>query len=360
MKVKDANRQLMIMALAAVAIVGLVVWGASAGMFSATGQATGVPPTTAPPTPGEIAQLCPNTLSTAVTITQYNHLNDQTSESYDQTARIYRVQSDGSEALTATVSDLTAGEVTLNCGELYRLRLETEAGKAARIDGIRSGERASVSSNGRHVEFQPVGAVYNLEFDSPKLGDIVVRAFDNNLNGFVFSDASGSATAYVGSGATFLSTVDNTTAMAIGASDSLNLRFDMKANGSTADARDFSLLVLVDASTNVWEEPVLFFQGQELREITGELDTFERRAFSDYDYVYRITTTIEDRDRRLEFTTQPISGVNPGSSDDIEIAFAVSGASKQTSGNAMRYAATTDASSPQPILPLQTFTLNIQ
>lgn len=341
-------------------VVGILgAFWLAGGAFSTTGQSTAVPPATAPATSSEISVLCPDSRSTGVTITQYNHLNTLTSDSYDQTARIYRVQADGREALAATVTDLTAGAVTLNCGEIYRLRLETAAGKAARIDGIRSGERASVASNGRYVEFQPTGAVYNLEFDSARLGDILVRAFDNNLNGFIFSDANPSATAYIGSGAVFQSTTDNTTPMSIGASDNVNVRFDIKANSSDSDARDFAIYVLVDASTTVWEEPDVRFQGADLVEVSGELDTFERRAFSEFEYVYRITTSIEDRDRRIDFQAQPISNVNPGASDDITIAFATVGAVKQTSGNEMRYSATTDASSPQPILPLQTFTLDI-
>lgn len=336
-------------------IVGLSFGGV--GPFSATATPDQTTPgqTTSPS-----MSLCPDSQQTSVTVTQYNQKNTGQTETYDQTARLYRVGSDGGESLFATLSQTTNTETTVNCGDTYRLRLESSDDSNARIDGVRSGDGASVSSNNRHIQFTAKGAVYNLEFDSAKRGSLLVRAFDLQNNGFVFTDTAANANSYQAAGVTFQSTQDNATATALGEGDLLDWRFDIKADSSSVDANDFGIYMLVDASTNVYEEPSVRFDGQTLQDVTGSLDTFERRAFSEFEYVYRLDGAIENRDRSLSFSIQSLADVTPTASDDIQISFAGIGAVKQTAGNSMRYAATNDASSPQAVFTQQDYIINIQ
>jgi hypothetical protein len=341
-------------------IVGLVagLWIGGVGPFSST-EAT--------PQPGSVGGgtlptgvVCADTLSTGVTVTQYNPNNDTGTESYDQTARLYKVQADGTEQLFATLTDLTNPSATnVNCGDTYRLRLQSGDDSNARITAVRSGEGATLSSDGRFVEFQAQGAVYNLEVDSPQRAGLRVKVFDLKQNGWVFADDGNAASAYRTSGVTFQSTTDNATATTVGTAEDISFRIDVRANGVDVDANDLGMYMLVDADTAVWAEPSVRFAGRELVDVKGNLDTFESRAFSNYEYVYRIDDSIVDRDRSMDFQVNALSGINPGASDDITLAFAGIGASKQTSGNLMRYAATTDAASPATVFTLQTFGINL-
>lgn len=347
--------------VAAVLIVGMVsgLWITGSGPFSSTEAAAPTGAVTGGATVG--AALCADTLTTGLTASQYNPLNDTGSESYDQTARLYKVQTDGTEALFATLTDLTSPSATnTNCGDTYRLRLDSADGSNARITAVRSGEGATLSPDGKYVEFQATGAVYNLEIESPQRAGVKVKAFDLKQNGWVFANDGNSASAYRTSGVTFQSTTDNATAMAIGTADDAHIRFDLRANGVDVDANDFGIYMLVDADTAKYDEPAISFAGKDLSDVKGNLDTFESRAFSNYEYVYRIDDSIVDKDKSLDFQISALSGIDPGASDDITIAFAGIGASKQTAGNTMRYSATTDASSPATVFTLQTFGLNIQ
>lgn len=348
--------------VAVVLIVGAIfgLWVTGNGPFSTT--------ETAAPTGNVVAGgaavggvVCADSLSTGVTVTQYNQLNDTGTETYDQTARLYKVQADGSEAMFATLTDLTnPSATTTNCGDTYRLRLESADGSNARIVGVRGGEGAKLSADGKYVEFTAKGAAYNLEIESPQRAGVKVKAFDLKQNGWLFANDASSASSYRTSGVTFQSTTDNATAMAIGTADDAHIRFDMRANGVDVDANDFGIYMLVDADTAKYDEPSVSFAGKDLQDVKGNLDTYESRAFSNYEYVYRIDDSIVDKDKSLDFQISALSGIDPSGSDDITIAFAGIGASKQTSGNGMRYAATTDAASPAAVFTLQTFGLNIQ
>jgi hypothetical protein len=345
----------MLVLLAAVVVVAvLVMWGFGAGPFSTTETTTTTGTGSAVATGG---LNCPDTLATTLTLTVTNHLNTSGYETYDQTARLYKVQSDGTESLFATMTDTTAGTTTLNCGETYRVRLQSGDAVLARIDGVRSGNGAVLGGQGRYVEFVANSAVYNLEIESAQRGVLKFKAFDLDKNGWVFAADELAASAYRTAPVTFKSVTDNATATALGSGEMLDWRFDIEADGEDVDANDFGLYVLIDASTAQYEEPVITFAGRVLSEVSGTLDTFEGRAFSSYEYVYRIDSSIENRKATMTFSISPVSGVNP--TEDVKIVFAGIGAVKETSSNAMRYSATTDASSPATVFTLQEVTLDI-
>jgi len=356
-KQRDITRTSVVVGIFVIAAFIAAFWAAGAGPFASTETTT---PTGSVGGALPAGVVCADTLATGVTITQYNPNNDTGTETYDQTARLYKVQSDGTEQLFATLTDLTNPSATnVNCGDTYRLRLQSADDSNARITAVRSGEGAVRSADGRYVEFQARGAVYNLEIDSPQRAGLRVKVFDLKQNGWVFANDELAASAYRTSGVTFQSTTDNATATAVETAGDLSYRIDLRANGVDVDANDFGMYLLVDADTSVWAEPSVRFAGRDLADVKGNLDTFESRAFSNYEYVYRIDDSIVDRDRSLDFQVNALSGINPGASDDITLAFAGIGASKQTSGNLMRYAATTDAASPATVFTLQTFGINI-
>lgn len=358
-KQRDMTRSMLVVGVLVIAAIFAGLYIGKAGPFAAT-------ETAAPP--GGVAVggavsggvACADTLTTGITVNQFNELNTTGSESYDQTARLYKVQSDGTEALFATLSDLTNPTATSsNCGDTYRLRLESADASNARITGIRSGEGAKLSPDGKYVEFQAKGAVYNLEFTSPQRGSLKIKAFDLKQNGWVFANDGSAASAYRTSGATFQSTTDNATAMAVGLADDIQIRFDVRAVGTDVDANDFGIYMLVDANTAVYDEPAVSFAGKTLTDVKGNLDTYESRLYSSYEYVFAVTDTIVDKDKSLDFEISALSGIDPAGADDLTVAFAGIGASKQTSGNGMRYASSTDASSPSSTFTLQTFGINV-
>lgn len=336
-------------------VVGIFV--ANGGSFSAT--STGDQPAISGNAVAQ-AGLCPADGTTSLSFTVINPLNTSGEESYDQTARIYEVNDNG-EALFATLTDTTAGTADLNCGDTYRVRLESTDSANARIDSVSSGD-ADVIESGRAIEFVAERSNFNLRVDSSQHAGILVRAFDQDQNAFVFADDSDSASTLRATGATFQSTVDNATATALNSGDDLRWTFGIEANGEDVDANDFGTYILVKASTTVYEEPSVSYEGSDLQDVFGQLDTYESRAFSSYDYAYLIPegASIEDSERDISLDISALSNVNPGASDDIEIAFATVGAVKEVSGQDMRYSASTDASSPTAVFTLQTFGINIE
>lgn len=345
-----------IMALAVIAAVLVGIFIANDGSFSATS-------TDAPAITGNVAAqagLCPADGTTSLSFTVINPLNTSAQEDYDQTAIIYEVNENG-EALYTTLSDTTAGTADLNCGDTYRIRLASSDSANARIDSVASGE-ADVIEEGRAVEFVAERSNFNLRVDSSQHAGILVRAFDEDQNAFVFADDSDSASTLRATGATFQSTVDNATATTLNSGGDLRWTFGIEANGEDVDANDFGTYVLVKASTTVYEEPSVSYEGSTLTDVFGELDTYESRAFSTYDYAYLIPegSSIEDSERDISLDISALSDVNPGASDDLEVAFATIGGVKEVSGQNMRYSASTDASSPSAVFTLQTFGINVQ
>jgi endonuclease YncB( thermonuclease family) len=109
------------------------------GAFSTTGKTT-TPTGEVIKATSPVAQVvCPDGLTTTVSLKLYNKLNTATSVQLNGTAYIYEVQ-DGSEALIATSSGTSSN--TLDCGKTYRVRLvgADATNSSAKILGIRAGK----------------------------------------------------------------------------------------------------------------------------------------------------------------------------------------------------------------------------
>jgi len=305
---------------------------------------------------------CPKDVGTTVTTTLYNILNTSGSDDRDQTAYLYKVVG-GEEALVDSITDTTAGTNVLDCGETYRARLVSASGESALITGIRVGEGATLATDGSYVEFTTKSLSYNLQIESKAMSGLKVKAYDNVNAGFMYDSADDSSTDYETTGATFMSTVDNTTALAIGTGEALDVSLSLRSVTAYTDVADFGIYVLLDAAVTVFDTPNVVFEGARLTEVT--LVGPESKAYSSYEFVYMIDAPTEgalipyNSDRDLDVEIAALSDVNPAAGDDVVIAIAPIGGVKEISGNNVRVSSVTDAASPSAVHTIQSFTMDI-
>ena len=338
-----------IIALIAIVAIGAVMW--TGGAFSTVGKTTGTPtPSTGgistTPTGAVVATLCPDALTTSVTLKVYNKLDTAATQTMNNTILLYEM-SDAKEALVMTTN--AGATATLDCGKTYRVKLLSDDTNdfSAKILGVRSGKGAVLGADGKYVEFQTAGATYNLELDGKKHSNLTLKLFDNKANGWVFDSTSGTAGNYQASPVNFVSAVNATTVMNITTGQNIDATYTLRAASAYADFADFGAIVYVNASVKVWDTPTLTYNGVVLD--PADLTTSEKRAYSEYEYAFVLPAApadkalIPDKDQVMKLQISALSDVDPTATDDLDVWFVSIGASKQVSGNGVVYATTTDA-----------------
>jgi hypothetical protein len=311
---------------------------------------------------GGTGASCPDSLTTAGTVTVYNKFNTSAVETRDQTLRIYEL-SNGNEVYKTQITDTTAGAVTLDCGKTYRARLlsSNADGEGAKIVSVSGGE---VGSNGEYVEFSTSGATATLDIYSKSLAGVKARAYDNNEQAYVYDASDATNNDYETTGATFKSVTDNATATAVGTGDNVDFTFHLLSNAQYADVVDFGAYILVDAPVTDYDvdAATVSFNGKSLTAET--LSGKEATAYNDYEKVYKISATdakelIANSGTPSELRLNINALADVDANDDIVIAIAPIGSVQETNGLGMRYSSVTDASSPSAIYTLQSYTIDI-
>ena len=353
-KAKDMTMWAILTIVLVVVVGGGVAWllgGIPSGGLAVIGGGA--------PAPAVSGVGCPTSGVTALAATVRNALNDSGREEYDNSVLLYQVLGT-EETLFTTGSDTTSGAYNLDCGNAYRMKLLSASGSNAKIIGIDAGVGAKLGPNGEYVEFSATAATYNLIIAAAQHGVLEFRAFDVDNNAYVYDTSDAVNTNYETTGVTFDSSTDNATALTVGAGGDFTWKFDVRTTEvqDDVDFSDFSAYVLVDAATDKWNIPSLNFDGKSLSQVT--LDDFESRLWKGtYEYAFGVDSAFTHKAKTLEFAIQALSGVDPGSSDDIVLTFASKGASRETSGNKVRYSGATDAASPAALFTVQTMTINV-
>jgi hypothetical protein len=303
------------------------------------------------------AVLCGSDISSTVTFTAYNSLNDTAKASRDQSLNLYQIV-DGKEQYVAVQSDLTAGQYTAVCGQKYVARLVSASGKGTVISKVSGG--ASTIDGGKAIEFTASKGT-TIDIYTKDISGISVKAYDNRLKGDIYNTVGASATDFETTGVTFTSTTNNATAMAIGLGEKVDVTVTMNSVNTYSDVADQGMYILVDASVTDYDTPVISLNGVTLTEAT--LVGSESKAYSSYEYAYRVPASqvgaliAYNSDAELRVKVPTVSGVNPTS--DIVVAIAPIGAVSKVASNELVYQSVDDSSSKTAVYTLQTMTFDL-
>ena len=315
------------------------------------------PGPTYPTTPTTtVSGECPDSGATDLYLQVRNALDNTQVDRINVTGYLYDKES-GAKVATVTATDglqLSANDI--NCGRTYVFRIiSTNAyrGVDARILDVEYGN-AKVIEDGKAIEFKATGARMDIGLKINRHGILEFKAYDEVDKAYMYA-AQGSP-AYYQDGVTWKSTSNTTIAMGVGGY--IDVSIDFRTNETYTNFNDFGTYILVDAAASEYNEPVVKLDGVTLTNVKGQLTTYEARAFSDYEYVYKIDTPItKSGSHTLRFYIDAISGVDPSS--DIQIDLAAIGAYLSTDGYNVKYGAVDDTSSTSAVFSIQDMTLDM-
>lgn len=300
---------------------------------------------------------CKETSSTTLTLNVQNSLNTTGSETFDVDGRLIGTTSGNREV----VSDTTDGSYTINCGEEYELVLfssDGDEGDNSIIKKALIGQNAKVTDEGT-VKFLAEGAKYSLHVAVDQHGVLEFKAKDLDLDEYMYDSSDADATDYETAGVTFKSTTDNTTAKAIGSDGYFNVMLEARSTRGDTNFNDHYTLVLLTAPVDEWSIPGVEVDGAKVTDVSGALTAEENRAFSSYDYIYKIDKPILDGQDGIdvEVYMEALSGVNP--STDIQLDFASAGRYLSVDGVSYDIGAAKDDSSTTKVYTVQDVTFDI-
>ena len=184
------------------------------------------------------------------------------------------------------------------------------------------------------------------------------RAYDNINKGLVFDNADSSASDYETDGVTWMSTTNNATVY----TEANGLDFEIEARATITDG-DFTdrafWILLDDFTTSVWDVPTVKINGATLSEASADMDANERRAWSDYDYVYRSTKSIKDAGDSVKVTVIDSLLAGASATTDLEIDFASEGAYLSKDGINVYEGASRDDTSATTVYAIQDNNIDI-
>jgi len=310
-----------------------------------------------PAVPTTVSSECPASGATDLYLQVRNALDNTQVDRINVTGYLYDKES-GAKVATITATDgLQLSASGINCGRTYVFRIvSTNAyrGVDARILDVEYGN-AKVIEDGKAIEFKATGARMDIGLKINRHGILEFKAYDEVNKAYMYA-AEGSP-AYYQDGVTWKSTTTNTS-IDIGVGGYIDVSIDFRTNETYTNFNDFGTYILVDAAASEYNEPVVKLDGVTLTNVKGQLTTYEARAFSDYEYVYKIDTPItKSGSHTLRFYIDAISGVNPSS--DIRIDLAAIGAYLSTDGYNVKYGAVNDASSTSAVFSIQHMTLDM-
>jgi len=270
----------------------------------------------APPKDKEtgLPSTCPTTGSTTLTLTVQNTLNTTGSESFDVAGKLN----------TQTVADTTAGSYTLNCGEEQTLKLiagDADGGDNSKTLSVLSysGMTAPEVTSDGFVKFTPTSATGTLIVGGYQHGTMESRWYDKDAAGWIYNAApfDNDATDYEATGVSFQSTT-NATAKVVGENGEINYRGDIRADSVDEEFCDYYCLFAIEAPVATWNIPVLKADGTQLTDVKGSLTTYEEKALSSYEYIYKYTGGIDYYGISVDLTLRALSGVNPSVAPELD------------------------------------------
>lgn len=274
---------------------------------------------------------CPSTLTTTFQPSIQNPMNTSGVELFNVTA--YIVSADGSSK-SVTVGDGTAS-TTLSCGDTVTMKIISVDGAAGDSSTIVSSNIAGAKLDNGFLTFKVSGSSMTPVIKLRQRGVPEVRAYDNINGAYMYDTSDATNTDYeTTDGILFTSTTDNATNYTVGEAGKLDVTQYVRANLADNNFNDRGILVLVDAQSSVWDNPSVKIDGSVATNIKDQLDSNERIAYSDYEYVYLISADrVIDNNNEIavRITVNALGGVNPDGTDTINVDYAVRGAYASTS-----------------------------
>jgi len=289
---------------------------------------------------------CPSDLTWSGSVDVQNIFNTSGAETYDTTAYFYKA---GTEDLKTSITDTTAGAVTLTCGKSYDVKVLSVSGAAGDQSRIRTSSHGTVSDEGV-VTFMATGDGERLTFGMHQQGVIEMRVFDLINDGFVFANGEASATAYISTdGANWTNTNTDDAPTVVGTAGEWHQKLFVRATVTDQNVNDLGTYVLIDASTTVWDTPTVRIDGAIATDIisTG-LNPDEVKAYSTYEYAYLIDKSnniVNNKEIIVDVSIFALAGTDPTEADDIAIDHATIGRySSITGANVLKVGSVDDSS----------------
>ncbi|RLE47382.1 hypothetical protein DRJ25_02520 [Candidatus Woesearchaeota archaeon] len=344
-----------IIAILMLGVIGLMAMGVIQIPMKVESKLPGPQPQ---PTPQPTEDICKETATTTLKINVYNPLNTSGSENYDVT--LYGFV-DGS--LTYTVTDTTnPSGITVNCGEeivFKAVGTDGASGDKSFIEAA-SGSGGDIKVVDGNLVVRPTKSTMTVNLQIEQHATLECRAYDNVNEGLMYNSDDASNTDYEPDGVVWTSVNGNSTAYS--EADGVDITFTCRAIQSDTDYNDRGIWVLIEAPSSVWDEPTVSLNGRTLSEASALLNEDERKAYSDYEYVYFIPedTIIRDGGEGMKLRVQMelLDGVSAATSDP-EIDFAVRTQYKTTDGLDVKIGAVDDSSSTSQIIALYDMTLDV-
>lgn len=306
----------------AVAVAGaaIVIFALLGGAWTQIFGEQAAPAPEPTPQPGEVPTGCPSTGFTNVTIDVTNHINTATSEGFDEGIRCVADDGTGAFSITDTTSSPGANAV---CGKPYTCYITSTAGAAgdgSTVQVIKSGPGTISDGN---LKFTASGPAMSFQLGVDQLGVTEARLWDVKNAGWVYDNASATASDYKTDGTWWESTTNNSTTMAVGSGGEVHVQMSFRAtaiDNALNDGR--GLLFAVDADVTKWDTPTIMLDGSVMSDCKGSLNPNEALALNGYEHVYCYSgskTFAQNSEGVLDFQVFALAGVNPGATDDIQI-----------------------------------------
>jgi len=304
------------------------------------------------------ADNCPDDGDTSLKITVYNLLNETGSESYDVT--MYILGEDG--GIVETITDTTTpATTTIDCGYDYTIKAIAADGASGDNSQILSLLAKPTNSDAKVedgvIKFSADRSNMNLKVGMEQHGTLQFKLYDNEDARYAYDTGDSSNTDWETDGVTFRDG-DNATAFSIGSGGFLDLTLKVKGVQTDTDFQDAYVLIAVEAPVDKWNEPSVKWDGKTLEDISDSgLTSYEDKKLSSYEYVYKITDSIEDDIFDLDFYMEACAGCDPTA--DVEIDFFAAGNYLSTSGVEVKTGAAKDDSSNTVVYTTQDVTIDV-
>ncbi|MFA5091545.1 MAG: hypothetical protein WC483_02970 [Candidatus Paceibacterota bacterium] len=309
---------------------------------------------------------CPTDGDTSVALDVVNVLNPTTSEGVDVTARLYEVNPDGTESFAVKVTDTTSPTAsTIDCGKMYVVKLESTDGASGDnsvFKVIKSAPEGSYIKNGDLYFLADDGNV-PLEVGIEQQATLQGNMYNNKVRAAMYDTGDADSSDYETDGVTFSSTTNNATATAVGSGGLLDMTLTVQAVQTDTNWNDRGTWILIDATSSVWDtdNALLTVNGETLTDATEEMTKQEKDAWSGYELAFLYDgdiTNIKEAAIRLKMNAD--SGVDPGSSDDVQIDIGARGSYLKTaSSNSLAVGGVKDDSSATVVRTIYDTTVDI-
>lgn len=295
---------------------------------------------------------CPSNGETEVSLFANNPLDTSATDRLDVN---YKLRSASGNIIEGT--NTTGGTQTLNCGQTYTLEvISGQDTSHSEVQNVISPSGATVSNG--NVEFVAKRSTMDLRFEVTRHSELEFQAYNLDERANVYE--TGGSTDWVSADATFQNVDNGSEGANVGSGDSLN--YELSVRGETDDAQfsDRGVLMLVDMDVTEFKDPEITFNGQTLQDSMGDLTVHESRAFSDYDFAYRVDSdlTASGSGDTFDVYLESLNNIDP--STNVDITFASVGQYESTDATNVKEGAAKDNSATDPVHTLQTATIGIK